>query len=191
MKKMLTVLAAVAFLATAAFAQEEGSAPASNGGSGIAVTAEIGFSYYLEDTGDADALTLPVIGIKGMYELGNVKVGANPMGVGAYIGYNSLLSEDAFSMSIVPVLAMVELRPIEIPLFFDIGLGLGFWSSEVDMGPWGSVDADGTAIAFMPRVGYAIPVAGFEVPVTVSYLWFNDDGSASDLNVTAGFTYKF
>ena len=189
MKKILTVLAAVAFLATVATAQEEGAA---KGGSGIALTAEVGLSYFLEDVGDADALTFPVIGIKGMYELANVKVGANPMGVGGYIAYNSLVSEDYYTFSAIPVLAMVELRPIEIPLFIDVGLGLGFWSSETDFGGYfGKVETSGTAIAFMPRVGYAIPVAGFEVPITLSYLWMNDDGSMSDLNFTAGFTYKF
>ena len=201
MKKMLTVLAAVAFLATAAFAQEEG---ASKGGMPVILGAELGLGIAMDDNLDdadfGDRVGFPIINLRGMFLLQNVPVGANPLAVGAHVGYDRFFTVDEagveMSLSIVPILAVAQMRPIAQPLYVEAGLGfaLAMAHVEMDLGPWGgTMDEDSSELEFglMLGAGYAIALnEKMEIPVGARFLMIFDEGSAKQLQITAGFNYS-
>ncbi|MBO7500915.1 MAG: hypothetical protein J6Z50_05255 [Fibrobacterales bacterium] len=165
MKKMLTVLAAVAFLATAAFAQEEGSAPASNGGSQFQIAPEFGISYYLgnDDGFDDIGLGFPAITVKALYNLNNVKVAAGPLAVGAWVGYVRDYSDSEngadVSLYTIPLILVAEFRLIE-QLWLDAGIGFAIVGYSMDVPYLGEMSDSETRLSLMARAGYDIIQAG-------------------------------
>ena len=204
MKKMLTVLAAVAFLATAAFAQEEGASGASKGGMPMILGADLGlgiaFDDGLDDADFGDRVGFPVINLRAMFLLQNVQVGANPLAVGALVGYNRYYTFEypgvEASFSAIPILAVAQMRPIAQPLYVEAGLGfaLAMAHVEMDLGPWGgTMDDDSSELEFglMLGAGYAIALnEQMEIPVGARFMMIFSDGSAKQLQLTAGFNYK-
>lgn len=203
MKKMLTVLAAVAFLATAAFAQEEGASGASKGGMPMILGAELGLGIAMDDNLDdadfGDRVGFPIINLRALFLLQNVQVGANPLAVGAHVGYNRLYTVDEagveMSLSAIPILAVAQIRPIAQPLYLEAGLGLAMAMAhvEMNMGPWGNVDEDNSELDFGLELGVGYAVAlneQMEIPVGARFMMVFDDGSAKQLQITVGFNYK-
>jgi len=212
MKKMLTVLAAVAFLATAAFAQEEGASGASKGGMPMVFGAELGmgitFADGLDDADFGDRVGFPLINLRALFLLQNVQVGANPLAVGAHIGYNRFYSyeysQPGFSymgmtvgggsvestISAIPILALAQIRPIAEPLYVEAGLGLAMlsWSTEVN----GTENSDSEMdFGLLLGAGYAVALnEQMEIPVGARFMVVFDEGSAKQLQITVGFNYK-
>lgn len=202
MKKMLTVLAAVAFLATAAFAQEEGASGASKGGMPMILGADLGlgiaFDDGLDDADFGDRVGFPIINLRALFLLQNVQVGANPLAVGALVGYNRYYTFEypgvEASFSAIPILAVAQMRPIAQPLYVEAGLGFAMAMTHVEYNvgyPIPDVDDSSLEFGLMLGAGYAIALnEQMEIPVGARFMMIFSDGSAKQLQLTAGFNYK-
>ena len=199
MKKMLSVLAAVAFLATAAFAQEAGSAPAA-GGSSFQIAPEFGISYWIaDDPYDDMGLGFPAITVKFLYNLNNVQIAGGPLAVGAWVGYIHDYSDEVsvygydeeISIYTIPLVVMGELRLMDGRLLLDAGLGFALLcaSVEMDIPGYGSRESSDseTKLALLLRAGYDIVQAGPGVVQASGGIFFVDD--ASKLMLQVGYNF--
>lgn len=186
MKKLLLALVASFMIATPAMAA-------------ISVGGELGlglaFSDALEDVDFGDKIGFPVINVNAIYWLDGVNVGANPLGIGAHVGYDRLYSFDMAglesSISEIPIMAMVELRPIAAPLFINVGLGLNIVDVTTDFGGL-ETSASETDFGFLVGAGYSIAINDkMEVPVGARFaMTFVEEESVSQIQITVGFNYK-
>ncbi len=202
MKKIVLAIVAAALMATPAMAAMP-----------ITVGGELGLGIAMDDNLDdadfGDRVGFPIINLRGMFLLENVPVGANPLAVGALIGYNRLYSYEhsvpsvtipglgsygggsyEFTISAIPILALAQVRPIAQPLYLEAGLGFALvtWSQE---SPAGDMDDSELDLGLMLGAGYAIALnEQMEIPIGARFMMIFSDGSAKQLQLTAGFNYK-
>jgi len=191
MKKLFLALIASAMIATPAMAA-------------ISVGAEIGmgisFCDGLEDADFSDRIGFPLVNVNAIYFIDGVNIGANPLGVGLHVGYDRFYTfemNDSFmgsvetTISTIPIMAMVELRPIAAPLFIDVGLGINIVEASVEIAGIEASTSE-TDFGFLVGAGYAVTINDkMEIPVGVRYsMTFVEDNSISQIQITAGFNYK-
>ncbi len=191
MKKIVLAIVAAALMATPAMA----AMPMTVGGE---LGLGIAFDDGLDDADFGDRVGFPIINLRAMFLLENVQVGANPLAVGALVGYNRYYTFEypgvEMSFSAIPILGVAQIRPIAQPLYVEAGLGFQMAMAHIEYNtayPLPDVDDSSLEFGLMLGAGYAVALnEQMEIPVGARMMMIFSDGSAKQLQLTAGFNYK-